>query len=550
MLVLDINNLKKYYGDRLVLHIEDLKVYSEDKIGIVGLNGSGKTTLLNLISKDIRPDRGGVETFGTLSYIKQIGDIGRDMIDGKHISEFGLKNKKKDSMSGGEITRLKIAKSLSENSNLLLADEPTSNLDLEGINMLLEKLLAFDGGLLMVSHDRDLLDKVCNRILEIEDGHIKLYQGNYSHYKEQKDLERRTKELEYENYIKEKRKLERAIIETKSKSKSMRKAPKRMGNSEARLHKMASQNARRSLEKKAKAMETRLKKLEIKESIKDIEKIKVDILGHEIYSKIAIEGKNVKKSFGDKILFKGGNFQIYTGRKTALIGKNGSGKTTLLNMILNEEEGINISKKAKIGYFSQDLSILDDDKTIIHNVMEHSIYDETTVRIMLARLLFKREDVYKKVNVLSGGERVKASLAKILLSDFNILVLDEPTNYLDIYSIESIEEALSQYEGTILFVSHDRRFIEQVADNIIYIEEQRIKAFNGTLKQLEARKNRKYDGELKELMEKKAVLEYRMTEILGKLSMPSKDDDIEALDNEYKEILKKLKDIKLGQGDG
>ena len=550
MLVLDINNLKKYYGDRLVLHIEDLKVYSEDKIGIVGLNGSGKTTLLNLISKDIRPDRGGVETFGTLSYIKQIGDIGRDMIDGKHISEFGLKNKKKDSMSGGEITRLKIAKSLSENSNLLLADEPTSNLDLEGINMLLEKLLAFDGGLLMVSHDRDLLDKVCNRILEIEDGHIKLYQGNYSHYKEQKDLERRTKELEYENYIKEKRKLERAIIETKSKSKSMRKAPKRMGNSEARLHKMASQNARRSLEKKAKAMETRLKKLEIKESIKDIEKIKVDILGHEIYSKIAIEGKNVKKSFGDKILFKGGNFQIYTGRKTALIGKNGSGKTTLLNMILNEEEGINISKKAKIGYFSQDLSILDDDKTIIHNVIEHSIYDETTVRIMLARLLFKREDVYKKVNVLSGGERVKASLAKILLSDFNILVLDEPTNYLDIYSIESIEEALSQYEGTILFVSHDRRFIEQVADNIIYIEEQRIKAFNGTLKQLEARKNRKYDGELKELMEKKAVLEYRMTEILGKLSMPSKDDDIEALDNEYKEILKKLKDIKLGQGDG
>ena len=182
--------------------------------------------------------------------------------------------------------------------------------------------------------------------------------------------------------------------------------------------------------------------------------------------------------------------------------------------------------------------------------MEHSIYDETTVRIMLARLLFKREDVYKRANVLSGGERVKASLAKILVSDFNILILDEPTNYLDIYSIESVEEALSQYEGTILFVSHDRRFIEKIADSIIYIENQRIKTFNGTLKQLEARKNKKYDEDLKGLMEKKAILEYRMTEILGKLSMPSKDDDIEALDNEYKEILKKLKDIKLGQEDG
>lgn len=544
MLVLDINNLKKYYGDRLILNIENLKVYSKDKIGIVGLNGSGKTTLLNLISKDVSSDKGFIEVFGSISYIKQTESTRDDILDGKYISEFGLKNKKQNFMSGGEITRLKIAKSLSENCNLLLADEPTSNLDLEGIDMLLEKLLAFDGALLMVSHDRDLLDKVCNRILEIEDGHIKLYQGNYSDYKEQKDLEIKTNELEYENYIKERRKLERSIIETKSKAKGMRKTPKRMGNSEARLHKMASQNARRSLDKKAKAMETRLEKLEVKQNVKDIEKIKVDILGDEIYSKIAIEGKNIKKSFGDRTIFKGGDFQIYTGKKTALIGENGSGKTTLLKMILNKEKGISTSQRAKIGYFSQDLSILDDDKTIIQNVMEDSVYDETAIRIMLARLLFKRDDVYKKVNVLSGGERVKASLAKILLSDFNILILDEPTNYLDIYSVEAIEEAISQYEGTVLFVSHDRRFIEQVADNIIYIEEQRIKAFNGTLKQLEARKNRKYDGELKELMEKKAVLEYRMTEILGKLSMPSKDDDIEALDNEYNEILRKLKHIK------
>ena len=197
----------------------------------------------------------------------------------------------------------------------------------------------------------------------------------------------------------------------------------------------------------------------------------------------------------------------------------------------------------QIGYFSQDLSILDENKSIIENIMETSIYDETTIRIMLARLLFNREDVYKKVKVLSGGERVKVSLAKILSSDFNMLILDEPTNYLDIYSIEAVEEALTEYEGTILFVSHDRRFIDKIADNIIYIENHRIKTFNGRLKELENRKNRPVDMDEKKLAEEKAILQYRLSEILGKLSMADKDEDIEALDKEYKKILEKLKAI-------
>lgn len=316
-----------------------------------------------------------------------------------------------------------------------------------------------------------------------------------------------------------------------------------MGISEARLHKMGNQSAKRSLEKKAKAIQSRLEKLEVKEKVKDLEKVRVDILGDEIHTKILIEGQDINKSFGKRTLFKKGNFQIYNGSKTALIGDNGSGKTTLLNMIMNEEKGIKISRKAKIGYFSQDLSILDENKSIIENIMETSIYDETTIRIMLARLLFKREDVYKKVKVLSGGERVKVSLAKILSSDFNMLILDEPTNYLDIYSIEAVEEALTEYEGTILFVSHDRRFIDKIADNIIYIENHRIKTFNGRLKELENRKNRPVDMDEKKLAEEKAILQYRLSEILGKLSMADKDEDIEALDKEYKKILEKLKAI-------
>ena len=544
MLVLEINNLRKYYGIRKIVEIDDLKAYKGDKIGIVGLNGSGKTTLLNIISKDIESDEGIVKTYGNISYIRQLEDEDKDRVEGKYISEFGLKDKKEEFMSGGEHTRLKIAKAFSKNPLLLLADEPTSNLDFEGIDMFLEKLSNFDGALLIVSHDRNLLDKVCNRILEIEDGNIKVYEGNYSQYNEQKELELKTKEAEYEKYIREKKRLERAIIETKNKSRSIKKTPKRMGNSEAKLHKMGSQNAKRSLEKKAKAIETRLEKLDIKEKVKDIDRVKVDVLGDEIYSKIIIEGRKVNKSFGKKILFNDGEFQIYNGRKIALIGKNGSGKTTLLKMIIRGEKGIKVSKKAKIGYFSQDLSILDEEKTILENVMENSIYDEATIRTILARFLFKRDEVYKKVKVLSGGERVKASLVKMLMSDFNVLIMDEPTNYLDIYSIEALEEALVDYAGTILFVSHDRRFIEKVADNIICIEDNKIKSFKGTLKEFDNRRNKPKDNDLKHIMERKAVLEYRLSEVLGKLSVPSSDNDVEALDREYKEIVKELNNIK------
>lgn len=544
MLVLEIENLKKYYGIRKIFEIDNLKVYKGDKIGIVGLNGSGKTTLLNIISKDLEPDEGIVKAYGSISYIKQLEDDHKDTLEGKYMSQFGLKDKEEEFMSGGELTRLKIAKSLSENPVLLLADEPTSNLDFEGIDMLLENLSSFDGALLLVSHDRDLLDKVCNRILEIEEGHVRIYEGNYSQYKQQKELELKTQEAEYEKYIRERKRLEKAIIETKSKSRSIKKTPRRMGNSEARLHKMGSQSAKRSLEKKAKAIETRLEKLDVKEKVKDIDKIKVDIFGDEIYSKIIIEGRKVNKSFGKRILFSEGDFQIYNGSKTALIGKNGSGKTTLLKMIINGEKGIRISKKAKIGYFSQDLSILDEEKSILDNIMDNSIYDETTIRTVLARFLFKRDDIYKKVNVLSGGERVKVSLVKMLMSDFNVLIMDEPTNYLDIYSIESFEEALVDYDGTILFVSHDRRFIERLADNIIYIEDNKIKSFNGTLKEFENKRSKTNDNDLKQIMERKSVLEYRLSEVLGRLSVPSKDDDVEALDREYKEILKELNDIR------
>lgn len=541
MLILDINNLKKYYGDRLILDIKDLKVYLGDKIGLVGLNGSGKTTLLDLIANQSNPDEGFIESYIQPFYIKQLEDDSDKEIDNIYISKFGLKGKTKGFMSGGELTRLKIAKFLTDNPKFLLADEPTSNLDFEGINLLVEKLSSFDGSMIITSHDRDLLDKVCSKIIELEDGKIKVYEGNYSDYKMQKELEDKTKRLEYQKYVKEKRRLEEVMIDTKIKIGKTTGPPKRMGNSEARLHRMGGQKSKKKLDNKVKSIASRLDKLEIKENIRETEKIKVDILGNEIFSKIVIEAKNISKVFGNRILFNNSDFQIYNKSKVALIGDNGSGKTTLLKMILERSNDINISQKANIGYFSQSLNILVENKTIIENLVEDGKYKEVDARNMLARFLFKREDVYKKVGVLSGGERVKVSLAKILISDFNILILDEPTNYLDIYSIEVLEDALLNYGGTLIFVSHDRRLVESLADTIMYIEDK-VNVFRGTFSEFQDRKTN-MNINAKDFIYEKEVLENRLSYVIGLLSTPSKNQDMDALDLEYKELLKQLKNL-------
>lgn len=542
MLILEINNLKKYYGYRLILDIKDLKVYSGDKIGLVGLNGSGKTTLLNLISKEINPEEGTIRTTMEPFYIKQLEDSPNKEVDKEYMSKFGLKDKNEQFMSGGELTRLKIAKFLTDDRKFLLADEPTSNLDFEGINLLIEKLSKFDGSMIITSHDRDLLDKVCNKIIEIEDGKIKIYEGNYSDYKAQKELEKKTQELEYEKYIREKERLQKALIDTKQNLEKIRTTPKRMGNSEARLHKMGGQVNRKKQDNKVKAIAKRIEKLEVKDKVKELEKINLDIRGKEIFSKIVIEGKDITKAFGKRILFKNSDFQIYNKSKVGLIGDNGTGKTTLLKMILENAPNINISKKANIGYFSQNLNILDENKSIIENLLELSCLEQEA-RDILARFLFKRDDVYKKVSVLSGGEKVKVSLAKILLNNFNILILDEPTNYLDIYSIEAVEEALINYDGTLLFVSHDRRLIEKVADTIMVIENNKINTFQGTFNEYN-NKALVNDSNDKDLLYRRAILENKLSEVIGLLSISKNDEEKEKLDLEYQKILKELNEIK------
>ncbi|WP_409228605.1 ribosomal protection-like ABC-F family protein [Gudongella sp. SC589] len=541
MLLIECKDIKKYYGDRLILEIDDLKIYEGDRVGIVGVNGSGKTTLLNIISKMIDPEQGFVRIHGSSSYISQIESPDKNRLSEEMASRFGVGSQWKESMSGGEKTRFKVAAALEENTLMLFADEPTSNADLESIMLMEDCFGSRKGTLVLISHDRRFLDKLCNKIIEIEDGKLRSYKGNYTAYRDQKAQEIQRAKFEYQEYVDEKKRLQSAIGEVKGKSSSIRQAPKRMGNSEARLHKMGGQRAKASLDSAAKNIQKRIEHMEKKEKPREPVRVKFDIPdSSKTHSKILIEGKGLNKSFGSKRIFDDAEFMVDNGAKIALLGPNGCGKSTLIKMIMDREEGINVAKSAKIGYFSQDLSILKEERSIIENVMENSIYPETFARILLARLLFRKDSVHKTIKVLSGGERVKVSFAKILMADFNMLILDEPTNYLDITSLEVVEEALEEYNRTLLFVSHDREFIGNVADQIMTIENGKIKLYKESYEEYREGKDKSVDHGQEQIM----VLKNRLSEIISRISMPSKEDDLVALELEYKDILGKLNRVK------
>lgn len=541
MLLIELKNIKKYYGIRLILDIPEIKLYSGDCIGIVGANGSGKTTLLDLMAKNLEPDEGTVNLYDKSGYVSQLKHPLEKAISSKWASKLSIPDKWSDTMSGGEKTKFKLALELEKNYPLMFADEPTTNVDIESISVIEEMFKTYKGTLIVISHDRSFLDKLCTQIIEVEDSKVKIYKGNYSDYKAQKEHQKLRAEFEHEEYIKEKKRLESVMSQTKQKSLSIKKAPKRMGNSEARLHKMGGQKQKAKLDKIAKSVKTRIEHLEIKEKPKTQSKIHFDIQGSEkSHSKILIEAKKLNKSFAGRVIFKDAEFAIENGTKTAIVGANGSGKTTLINMILEKNEQIKVSKTAKIGYFNQELKILKPELSIIENVMENSIYKEDFARLLLARLLFRGESVYKKAKVLSGGELVKVSFAKILLEDINMLILDEPTNYLDISSLEVIEEALIDYDKALLFVSHDRKFISSVANQIIAIEDKKLKLYRGGYEEYLYPIN-KVSNKEKTKVEEEIILKNRMAEVIGRLSTQISIEDKARLDLEYNDILNKLR---------
>lgn len=542
MQLIKINKLKKYYGDRLILNIDKLEIFDGDKIGLVGVNGSGKTTLLNIICGKESYEAGNVFLDVNYSYINQLEEEVH-IEESKISKELKLPNEYTSFLSGGEKVKARVAKALNNSSRIIIADEPTSNLDVKSIKYLEDKFNRFNGAILLVSHDRDFLDNICNKIIEIDESKVTMFNGNYSSYlKQKKELDNR-ESFEYNQYIKEKRRLEEAIVIKTSLKDGIKKTPKRFGNSEARLHKMGNQSAKKNMDNSIKAIKTRIEKLEEKDKPKENIVIKIDIAeGNEFYSNYPIEIKDINISFENKLILRNASFKLKKNKRVALIGENGCGKTTLLKAIIDNNKGVKIANRVKIGYFQQDLMILNEDTTILDNILESSSEKETFIRIVLSRFLFRKNDVYKKVSVLSGGEKVRVALCKILLSDNNLLILDEPTNYLDIQSMEALEEALKNSNKTMIIVSHDRRFISNVCNEILCFEDNTLKYYPYEYDQWIKRiKESEISKEEKSNNEKKLVLQNRLSEVISLISIECNNDKKLVYEKQYYELLSEIR---------
>lgn len=545
MLLLEAVNIEKSYRDRLIVKVDKpLKINSQDRIGIVGLNGAGKSTLMNMLAGEESVDTGDIQIYGKISAVMQFGEELDSSLPAEQLKKWAVNDKTLSTMSGGEKTRLKIAHALEQKPDLLFLDEPTSHLDLQGIQQLENELQAFNGAIVLISHDRAFLDEVCTKILEIENTAPKFYTGNYTSYRKQKDHERTREWFEYEAYTKEKKRLLEAAQEKAKKVKKMKKKPARMSYKEAALGSEGVRSKQASMMKSAKAIEKRVEQLEKKEKPKETEAVQFDIQRFTpVHSKQAIEVKDVSKMFGRRTLFENVSFTVKPGMKVALVGANGCGKSTLINMLQSDHPSITRSKALKIGYFNQNLNILDGNKSILENVAENSPYSEVFIRTILARLLFKREDVHKKVNVLSGGERVKTALVKVFLGDYNLLLLDEPTNYLDIFTREALEPVLKMYPGTILFATHDRQLMNTLADHLLLFENGHVSWIEGNYETYENRQQGNDDSNPVH-EEQLLALEMELIDIIGRLSIPRKGDVKEQLEERYHELLQRADKIK------
>lgn len=547
MLLLKVENLKKYYANRLILDIDKFEVSEGDKIGLVGSNGQGKTTLLKAILGEIEIDEGNIYLTDSYSYISQSENNIEICSNSKEKSLLNAPDKFEEYLSGGEKVKLKIADALSDKKNIIIADEPTSNLDKKSIGILENMFKRYEGALLLISHDRRFLDELCTTILELEDGKLKAYKGNYTDYLMQKDEEVKRADFEYQEYVKEKKRLEKALLYKKALSDGVRKTPKRMGNSEARLHKMGGQTNKKKLDSNVKAIKSRIDKLEIKNKPKVSAEMKIKIQdGMEIISKNLVEIKDMTLNLGNKLLLDNVSFKIKRGKKIALLGDNGCGKSTLIKEILNNKnEHIKINNKVKIGYFDQHQSILNEEKSVLYNTKVNSSFDESFIRINLNLFGFKGDDVYKKVKVLSGGEKVKIALCKIILEDNNFLVFDEPTNYLDIKSMEALEKALINTDKTMLIVSHDRVFTSHICNYIVEIKNTKIREFDCDYEEYTINRNKKNpsrDNQAKK--ENLLVLENRLTNVISMLSIEKDNLKKEHYELEYNELLKQISKIK------
>lgn len=552
MVLLNGSNIKKMFLDETLFDEVSFNIDEGDKIGFVGINGAGKSTLFKIINGTMDYDSGEIfkNKFTKIGYLdqytcvesdktimgemltafdevisieKQLEDIRLEIEGGNgNIEELVLRqtalqerfesldgyqyksrirsaliglgfsedefNTRVDSLSGGQKTRVSLGKILLSDANLLLLDEPTNHLDIESVEWLENFLQNSKISFVVISHDRYFLDKVTNRTFEMENGRLRTYTGGYSEYMKQREVEKKTEERNYANTMREIERLE-SIVE---------------------------QQRRWNREKNIKTAESKQKVIDKLEStlvkpVSEQEDIRFSFRSLSGGGQDVLITENLGMSFDGRRIFSGCNAHIVKGEKVFLLGANGCGKTTFIKDVLGmyepTEGEIKIGANIEIGYYDQIQENLDMDKTIFDELHDSYPYmTQTEIRNALAVFLFKGEDVFKEIRKLSGGERARVELAKLMLRPVNFLIMDEPTNHLDIDSREALEKALSGYDGTMLMVSHDRYFINKLADRIIYMTKDGFKNYIGG-----------YDDFIEKRVEDKVVTQVQTTEKKGSI---------------------------------
>jgi macrolide transport system ATP-binding/permease protein len=579
-MMLNLQGISKEFGETNVLRDVSLNISLGDRAGLVGINGAGKSTLANIIYGSTKCDGGNILWYKKdieIGYLKQDSFYCQRTWNGQEIdtrvheysedyleisSYLGIRKvdvmeeERLRNLSGGEKMKIALANIWLLNPDFLILDEPTNHLDYQGMQWLIEELKKYKGTILIISHDRYFLDSCVNKILEISKGTVTAFYGNYSFYKEEKRKRYESQLHQYEIQESTKAKIEQEINRLKEWSDK--------GHRESRKKEVAGLGKKEYFRKKAKK-----KDKQVKSKIRSLEKIelggvekpeedkKIDFKFNEALLKKhrVVEAKDIKKSFNSEVLFKDTCFFIMSGERVGVFGSNGCGKSTLLKLLVGKEsldEGeLFVSSSMTVGYLSQETLDADIDKTVIELFEIKNREEEGKIRILLSNMGFDEKMVNQPLSALSQGEVTRVRMTKIIYKHQDILVLDEPLNHLDIYSREKLEEALKDYEGTIILVSHDRYMLEKVCNGLLVFENNEIKKILGSPKEYldglftkNKNHNKKKMQNEKEIKEQKMLLENEIAYVLGELSKVSQGTSIyEELDNKFKELINRKREL-------
>jgi len=548
-IMLEATGLHLSYGERQLLKIEQLQIYDMDRIGLIGENGAGKTTLLQILAGEKKPETGTVRRFVPVAVIHQEGKAspGKD----RELRARFRAQESRESLSGGEMTRNRITEALSVHPELLMADEPTTDLDEEGLGLLRKALTGFQGAILLISHDRALLKKLCNRIWYLRDGTILDFPGGYDDFIAERDRRMERETFEYEQYKAERKRLKESAQRMAERASQVKKAPGRMGNSEARLHKREWTDSVLQLSHAKRTIQNRMEHLEVREKPKALPEIRMKLgVAHPVEARTVLECTCSRMQAGTSKLLCDTGFVLPTGSRTALIGPNGCGKTTLLRELLNQNDDeihfqgkVRWNPAVRIGWFDQHHEqTMDRQKSVLENIMENSVYPEHFARTVMACLGLRGEAVFKPLYLLSGGEKAKTALGRLLLMDCNTLLLDEPTNHLDLFTMEELEKLLASYGGTILFVSHDEEFIRKTATRILRFDDGKLVTTESGWDEM--KKPVQTDRTAEDRGLEISRLEMRMAVLSARLARPAKGDHPEQLQKEYLELARQIREMK------